>query len=169
MSRLDTERLVLRMFRESDLDAYAAMLGDPEVMRYLAPNPMTRAEAWRNMAMVLGHWQLRGFGLWALEERASGLLVGRAGCWLPEGWPGFEVGWALRRECWGRGYATEAARAAVHHAFTALGQTRVISLIRPDNARSIAVAARLGMTDCGKTDLNGNTTLIYALDRHANG
>ena len=169
MSCLATERLVLRMFRESDLDAYAAMLGDPEVMRHLAPNPMTRAEAWRNMAMVLGHWQLRGYGLWAVEERASALLAGRVGCWRPEGWPGFEVGWALRREFWGRGYATEAARAALDHAFTELAQTRVISLIRPENARSIAVAARLGMIYHGETDLNGNTALIYAINRDSTG
>src|SRR5947208_13100297 len=74
MSTLATERLVLRMFRESDLDAYAAICGDLEIMRYLAPSPMTRAEAWRNMAMVLGHWQLRGYGLWAVEERDRG-------CW----------------------------------------------------------------------------------------
>ena len=169
MTRLATERLILRMFGESDLDGYAAMCGDPEVMRYLAPKPMTRAEAWRHMAMVLGHWQLRGYGLWAVEERASGLLAGRVGCWRPEGWPGFEVGWALRREFWGRGYATEAARVALDQAFTELGQTRVISLIRPENARSIAVAARLGMTCHGQTDLNGNPALIYALTRESTG
>src|SRR5438270_8909308 len=108
------------------------------------------------MGMVLGHWQLRGFGLWAVEERETGLLAGRAGCWRPEGWPGLEVGWTLRREFWGRGYATEAARAALGHAFTALRQTHVISLIRPENARSLAVARRLGMCHEGRTDLNGN-------------
>ena len=99
MVTLASRRLLLRMFRESDLDAYAAMCGDPEVMRYLGDGyPLTRAEAWRNMALVLGHWQLRGFGLWAVEERATGLLAGRVGCWQPEGWPGLEIGWALRRE-----------------------------------------------------------------------
>jgi RimJ/RimL family protein N-acetyltransferase len=169
MTGLATERLILRMFVESDLDAYAAMCGDPEVMRHLAPKPMTRAEAWRHMALVLGHWQLRGYGLWAVEERGSGLLAGRVGCWRPEGWPGFEVGWALRQEFWGRGYATEAARVALDHAFTELGQTRVISLIRPENARSIAVAARLGMTCDGQTDLKGNSALIYALTRESTG
>jgi RimJ/RimL family protein N-acetyltransferase len=163
MSTLATDRLVLRMFRESDLDAYAAMLGDPEVMRYLAPGPMTRAEAWRNMAMVLGHWQLRGYGLWAVEERASGLVAGRVGCWRPEGWPGLEVGWALRREFWGHGYATEAARAALDFAFTELRQPHIISLIRPENTRSIAVACRLGMSHEARTELNGNEVLIYGI------
>ncbi len=120
MDSLGTERLVLRMFRESDLDSYAAMCGDPEVMRYLGDgHTLDRAESWRNMALVLGHWYLRGFGLWAVEERATGELVGRVGCWRPEGWPGLEIGWALRREFWRRGYATEAAQAVVADAFIA--------------------------------------------------
>ena len=96
MQAANSDRLLLRMFRESDLDAYAEMCGDAEVMRYLGDgHTFTRAEAWRNMALVIGHWQLRGFGLWAVEERSTGLLAGRVGCWQPEGWPGFEVGWAL--------------------------------------------------------------------------
>ena len=79
------------------------------------------------------------------------------------------MGWALRREFWGRGYATEAARVALDYAFTELGQPRVISLIRPENDRSIAVAARLGMTRHGETDLNGNAALIYAIHRELTG
>jgi RimJ/RimL family protein N-acetyltransferase len=165
MSTLATERLILRKFRESDLDAYAAMCGDPEVVRYLGVNPMTRAEAWRHLAMVLGHWQLRGFGLWALEERGSGLLAGRAGCWRPEGWPGLEVGWTLRREFWGRGYATEAGRASLDYAWSELGQTHVISLIQPGNARSIAVAERLGMSLEGRTQIQGHEVLVYGIHR----
>ena len=95
--------------------------------------------------------------------RESGLLAGRAGLWQPEGWPGLEVGWCLRREFWGRGYATEAAHTAVGYAFAALGQTHVISLIHPENARSIAVACRLGMKHEGRTDLMGNEVLIYGI------
>jgi RimJ/RimL family protein N-acetyltransferase len=166
MCTLRSNRLLLRMFRESDLDQYAAMCGDPEVMRYLgAGMPMTRAEAWRNMAMILGHWQLRGFGLWAVEEHKTGLLVGRAGCWQPEGWPGLEVGWALGRDFWGRGYATEAALAVIDYAFSELGQTHLISLIHPDNGRSIRVALRLGMRREGQTQLLGYEVLIYGRDR----
>ena len=133
---LETDRLILRMFRESDLDSYAEMCGDAEVMKYLGGVPMTRSEAWRNMAMVLGHWQLRGFGLWAVEDR-HGVLVGRVGCWRPEGWPGLELAWSLRRAFWGQGYATEAARAALDVAFGALGQAHVISMIDSENQPSI--------------------------------
>ena len=90
MLTLGSNRLILRMFRESDLDAYAAMCGDPDVMRYLGDGyPLTRAEAWRNMALILGHWQLRGFGLWAVEERATGILAGRVGCWRRKAGPGW--------------------------------------------------------------------------------
>ncbi len=126
---------------------------------------MTRDEAWRNMALVLGHWQLRGFGLWAVEERASGLLAGRVGCWRPEGWPGLEVGWSLLRAFWGLGYATEAGRATLNHAFCELGETHVVSLIQPENARSIRVARRLGMRREGQADLLGHMAWVYGIAR----
>jgi RimJ/RimL family protein N-acetyltransferase len=161
---IETERLVLRMFRESDTDAYAEMVADPEVMQFLG-KPMSRQEAWRNMAMVLGHWHLRGFGFWAVEEKESGEMVGRVGCWQPEGWPGLEVGWALRRGFWGRGYATEAARASANYAFDELGQARVLSLIAPENVNSIRVAERLGQKPGGEWEVFGTKVIIYAVGR----
>jgi RimJ/RimL family protein N-acetyltransferase len=163
---LETDRLRLRMFREDDLEPYAAICADPEVMRYLGDGkPLSRPEAWRQMAMILGHWQLRGFGLWAVEERASGALLGRLGFFQPEGWPGFELGWMLRRASWGHGYATEGAGRALAHAFTAMGRDRVISLIRPDNAPSIRVAERLGEGLERRIELFGHEALVYAIDR----
>ncbi len=165
MEPLETERLRLRLFQESDLDAYAEMCGDAEVMKYLGFGPMNRAEAWRNMAMVVGHWSLRGFGLWAVEEKAGGELVGRVGCWRPEGWPGLEISWALRRAFWGRGYATEAGRASLDFAFDQLGQTRAISMIHGENAASIRVAKRLGMRLEGSASLMGHAVLVYGRRR----
>ena len=162
---LETERLVLRMFRESDTDAYADMVADPEVMRFFGGEPASRAEAWRNMAMIVGHWHLRGYGMWAVEEKATGEMVGRVGCWNPEGWPGLEVGWTLRRRFWGRGFATEAARAAIDYAFPELGRTRVISLIAPENVNSIRVAERLGERPEGEWEVFGTKVIVYAVGR----
>jgi RimJ/RimL family protein N-acetyltransferase len=163
---LETERLRLRMFREEDFAPYAQICADPEVMRYLADGkPLTGAEAWRQMAMILGHWQLRGYGLWAVEERATGALLGRIGLFNPEGWPGLELGWALGREHWGKGYATEGARRALRYAFDELKQPHIISLIRPENAASIRVAERLGETLEGRMELFGHAVLIYGIDR----
>jgi len=163
---LDTERLRLRAFRQDDFETYAAICADPEVMRYLGEGkPLGRSDAWRQMAMILGHWQLRGYGLWAVEERATGALLGRIGFFEPDGWPDFELGWMLRREAWGRGYATEGARRAMAYAFTELGRDHLISLIRPGNDPSIRVAERLGETLRGQTELFGHPALVYGIDR----
>ena len=165
---LETERLLLRMFRPDDLDAYAAMCADPDVMRYLGDGkPLDRPNAWRQMAMILGHWPLRGYGLFALEEKTTGALVGRAGIFEPEGWPGFEAGWMLRRESWGKGYATEAARRVLRWAFTDLGREHVISLIREANKPSIRVAERLGERLEGRAVIFGQDALVYGIGRAA--
>jgi RimJ/RimL family protein N-acetyltransferase len=166
MVTLETDRLTLRMLRAADVDAYAEMCADPVVMQFIGDGkPLERPMAWRNLAMMVGHWSLRGYGLWAVEERSSGELVGRVGFWNPEGWPGFELGWMLRRSLWGRGYATEAARAALHFAFTQLRQPQVISLIRPDNSASIRVAVRLGERLVGPIELMGKPALVYRITR----
>ena len=163
-----TERLRLRPFRDEDIDAYAAMSADPEVMRYLGDrSPLSRDDAWRQMAMFAGHWQLRGFGVWAVEERASGSFVGRVGLHYPEGWPDREVAWTLARPFWGRGFALEAARAALAHAFETLDWRRAISMVDPANHRSIRVAERLGERREGEITLRGHRLLLYAIDRDA--
>ena len=168
MISLETERLILRMFREDDLDPYAAMCADPDVMRYLGDGKaLTRSEAWRQMALILGHWRLRGFGLWAVEERTTGALLGRIGFFQPEGWSGFELGWMLRRASWGRGYATEGARRALAHAFTVMNRDHLISLIRPANRASVRVAERLGQSLESRTDLYGQEVLVYGIGRAA--
>ena len=143
MVTLETERLILRPFIEGDFEQYATIMADAQVAKYLGDGrPLARGDAWRQMAMVLGHWQLRGYGPWAVEARETGSLVGRVGFFNPDGWPGFELGWILGREYWGRGYATEAAARALPFAFHELGEDHVISLIRPDNFASIRVAER---------------------------
>jgi RimJ/RimL family protein N-acetyltransferase len=163
---LRTARLVLRPFRDGDLDAIAAMGADPEVMRYLGDGrTLDREDAWRQMAMLAGHWAFRGFGMWVLEEAATGTVVGRTGLHYPEGWPEREVGWALARQHWGQGYATEAARAALDHAFGTLGWDRAVSLIHPDNVRSIRVAERLGERFEREVRVRGHPARLYAVSR----
>jgi RimJ/RimL family protein N-acetyltransferase len=163
---LETERLTLRQFRNSDLDAYAPMCADPEVMRFLGTGgTLSRADAWRSMAAILGHWKMLGYGMFAVELKGTGELLGRAGFLDPPGWPGFEVGWVLGRQHWGHGYALEAASAARDYAFGVLRKDRIISLIRPANVRSIRVAEKLGETLAGEVDLLGAKALVYALER----
>jgi len=134
----------MRPFAETDLDTYAEICADPEVMRFLGGKTWNRMETWRHIATTLGHWQLRGYGPWAVERRDNGELIGRVGFINPEGWPGFELGWTLARSAWGHGFATEAAARALEHAFTEMDRDHVISLIHPDNKSSLAVAKRLG-------------------------
>lgn len=145
--RLETERLILRGWREDDLDALAAMMADADVARFLTGDqrPLDRATSWRHLALLVGHWALRGYGLFAVEEKATGAFVGRVGAWQPECWVGFELGWGLARDHWGKGYALEAARAAGDWAFANFPLERLVSLIHADNARSQALAQRLGM------------------------
>lgn len=163
---IETARLALRPFREDDIDAYAALCADPEVMRFVGRGPLSREDAWRQMAMLVGHWQLRGYGMWAVEERASGALIGRIGCHFPEGWPDIEVSWVLARRHWGKGYGLEGASAAVAYAFTHLDREHIVSLIHPANARSLRLAERLGESVEGEMELRGHTVLVYGLTRH---
>jgi RimJ/RimL family protein N-acetyltransferase len=166
MVTLETDRLTLRMLRESDFEAYAEMCADPEVMRYIGDGqPLVRPMAWRNLALMIGHWSLRGYGIWAAEERSTGELVGRIGFWNPDGWPGFELGWMLRRAYWGRGYATEGARAALDLAFTRMERADVISLIHPENVASIRVAHRLAERLVDSAELFGRPALVYRITR----
>ncbi len=143
---LTTERLVLRGWRGDDFEPYAAFLADPDVARYLSGEPMSRTDAWRNMAMMVGHWSLRGFGMWAVERKEDRAFIGRVGLFYPEGWPALEVGWTLGKPYWGRGYATEAARAAMAYGFLTQGLERIVSVIHIDNKPSQALAERLGET-----------------------
>ena len=163
---LETQRLLLRQFRNGDHAAYAEMLADPEVMRFIGTGTtLNPAEAWRSMCATLGHWTLLGHGMFAVEVKETGELAGRVGFLDPPGWPGFELGWALSRRHWGRGYATEAAKACLAYAFGPLGRDRVISLIRPGNDPSIRVAERLGERLAGEVELLGSTALVYEVRR----
>jgi RimJ/RimL family protein N-acetyltransferase len=162
--RLKTERLLLREFRAEDLGPDFEQAQDPNVQRFLG-GVRSEYEAFRTMATHAGHWALRGFGQWAVERRSDGRFVGRVGLWEPPGWPGPEVGWRLAREAWGRGYATEAARAAIGWAWTALGLERLSSMIVAENTASQRVAQRLGHVNAGPCELPVGTCDRWVLDR----
>ena len=160
---LETERLRLCALGERHFEAYAAMLADASSTRFVGDGqPLDRMNAWRSMAMLLGHWALRGCGMWAVELRDSGEFIGRVGLHNPEGWPDIELGWMLVPGARHQGYATEAARAVLDFAFTRLEVPRAISLIRADNSASERVARRIGGRQGTTIDFLGAATLVYA-------
>lgn len=143
---------------QEDFDAgWAEFHGDAESMQHLG-GAMPRSVAWRALAQVVGMWSLRGFGQFSAIETSTGRWIGRVGLWEPDGWPEKEIGWMLHRSAWGKGYATEAARACLAFAFDQLGWQRVAHMIHPANEGSKAVAARLG------SRLLGHVTLPPPLD-----
>lgn len=145
---IETERLILRPFAADDLDAFAAINADPEVMRFF-PAPRTRAETAGMIDVLERRRREEGIAFSAAVERASGRLVGMIG--LQRVGPDFpfaptvEVGWRLARDVWGRGYATEGARAALAEGFGRLGLYEIVAFTRPDNLPSRAVMERLAM------------------------
>ena len=150
--QLRTARLILRPLRMADFEPWAAMMTDSEAARFIG-GVQARAVAWRGFMTMAGAWDLQGFSMFSVIERSTGRWVGRLGPWYPEGWPGREIGWAIIRECWGRGYATEGATAAIDWAFDVLGWSEVIHSIAPDNIASQAVARKLGSSNRGPGQL----------------
>lgn len=140
---LETDRLILRPPTAADFDAWTAFGADAEAMRHLG-GAMSRAMVWRSLCIIAGAWAIDGFSMFSVIEKATGRWVGRLGPWRPADWPGNEVGWALVRPLWGKGYALEGATAAIDWAFDTLGWTEVIHCIAPENTRSQALARRLG-------------------------
>lgn len=139
---LETDRLILRAPCEADAEQEFAFF-ETDASRFVG-GPLRPDEVWRQQAAILGHWLMRGYGFWALDDKATGSYLGRVGLWNPLGWPEPEIGWTLLPAAQGNGYATEAALAARAHAYDVLGWPTAISLILPENEPSKAVARRLG-------------------------
>lgn len=143
MPELLTARLQLRPPLAQDFEGWARLMAEPESARFIG-GVQPRAAAWRGFLTMVGAWQIQGFGMFSVIERASGHWLGRVGPWQPEGWPGTEVGWGLLSEFQGRGYAQEAAAASIDWAFDQLGWSEVIHTIDPANLPSQRLAERLG-------------------------
>ena len=166
---LETPRLLLRPPEPADEALYLALMAEPDFARFLTADgkPQDAAAAWRGFATVVGHWAIRGYGFFTVVEKATGEAVGRVGPWRPEGWPGLECGWGIARARWGRGYAGEAAVAAIRWIFAEQPElARIISVIDPANARSQAVAAKIGETKTGEVfDFWGFRLDVWAATR----
>ena len=152
------------------MEPYARMCADPEVMRYIGDGAtLTREQSEGQISRFVRHWEERGFGLWALEEKASGAFVGFVGLLHHDDWPEgdhkVEVGWRLDRAHWGGGFATEGAAASVRYGFERVGLERIISIIQPANLASRRVAEKVGLTRRGETRWRGSDALWYAVDR----
>jgi RimJ/RimL family protein N-acetyltransferase len=150
--RLDTPRLVLRPPRADDLDAWAAMMADEPTARFIG-GVMPRSLCWRQLMTMIGAWHAHGFAMFSVIEKSSGRWLGRLGPWHPDGWPGHEIGWAIVRDSWGKGYAVEGAIAATNWAFDTLGWSNIIHSIAPENLPSQRVAQKLGSKNLGPGQL----------------
>ena len=163
---LETERLLLREWRKEDFRPYHAILSHPEVHKHFGPNPMGAEEAWRRLTSFVGGWQLLGFGMWAVDDKASGKLVGIVG--LFNGWrdlePEFgeepEMGWIFAAETHGQGMASEACLAVLEWARANLEPTPIWAIIAPANKPSIRVAEKLGFEVVGETSYHDSATLV---------
>ena len=155
---IETERLILREWRESDFDAYADFRADTEACKYVGV--LNRGEAWRAMAYWAGHWSLLGFGLWCVTLK-SGEPIGYCGPYYPKEWPEAEIGWGIYPRYQRNGYATEAARASLSFAYKTLGWKTAISLIANNNAPSIALATKLGAAREGSFLIRETPCTIY--------
>jgi RimJ/RimL family protein N-acetyltransferase len=164
---LETERLLMRPHRLEDFAESAAMWADPVVTRHIGGKPSTREEAWARLLRYVGHWQLLGFGYWVVREKSSGKFVGEVGFadfkreLVPsiEGVP--EIGWALAPWAHGKGFATEAVRAAIAWGETHFGMTRTVCIIDPGNTASLRVAEKCGYKLRERTTYKGQPTLLF--------
>lgn len=164
---LETARLRLRGWQARDIEPFRAMMADPEVARFITAEgqALNARQAWLQMSMFAGHWALYGHGMFVVEDKATGVFLGRVGTLMPPFWPGFEIGWGIARARQGKGFATEAADAAIDWAFATFDVNEIIHLIARDNAASRAVARRLGAEISGDMPLFGYTVDIWASRR----
>ena len=157
---LKTERLLLRSLREADFPDLCDFWSDPATAEFVG-GVCGPVDGWRRLAAMVGHWSLRGYGAWALEERASGSFLGYCGLWNPHGWPEPEVCWGLLKRHQGKGFVTEAAERARLYAYQDLGWRSLISCIALGNQASIKVALRLGAVFERETENRGWQVGIY--------
>jgi RimJ/RimL family protein N-acetyltransferase len=164
--RVETARLRLREPRLADFEAFAANAADPAAWGSSGVSAMNASDAWRRFHAAAGHWLLQGMGWWVVEEKELG-GVGTVGVFRRESGPDIEMGWSTYRAHWNKGYASEAARAALEHAVTAFGADRVTAYIAKGNEASVRVAAKIGMQCRGETLFYGAPNWLYVFERES--
>jgi RimJ/RimL family protein N-acetyltransferase len=162
-----TSRLLLRIPEAEDAQPLLDIHEHPDVIKYVVSGPTRRgiSGAWNSVATMIGHWHIRGYGQWTVVEKATGEVVGRVGLWNPEGWPGIELGWVIRRSRWGNGFATEAARASLDWTWQHSDVEHVISIISTDNLASVRVAQKIGETFERSEFINDSHVAVYGIRR----
>ena len=158
---LESDRLILRKFKEDDWVDLHAYYSDEECMQYTLGRTLTEGESWRTLAGMLGHWELRGYGPYAVVLKETNQVIGPVGLWYPNDWPEPEIKWGLIRSFWGQGFVTEAARAVKQMAAVHVADISLISLIYAGNERSINVALALGAILEKKIEFRGQDALIF--------
>jgi len=164
---LETERLRLRGHRLDDFAACAAMWADPIVTRHIGGQPLSEEESWSRLLRYAGHWALLGFGYWVVEERATGVFIGEVGFadWKRSLEPSLgempEIGWVFASRSHGKGYATEAVRAATAWGEEHFGASRTACIIDPENLASIRVAEKCGYREFQMTKYRERLTMIF--------
>ena len=141
---LETQRLILRQFEEKDWLDLHQYYADPLATKYTVGREFTEEDTWRTLSMMIGHWQLRGYGTYAVVSKMTDKVLGTVGFWYPKGWPSPEIKWALAAQHWGMGYASEAARMIQTTGRHYLPDIQLISLIHPENKASIKLAESIG-------------------------
>ncbi|MEM8929685.1 MAG: GNAT family N-acetyltransferase [Acidobacteriota bacterium] len=158
---LETDRLRLRQFQEADWRDLHEYYSDASATRYTVGREFTEAETWRTLCGMVGHWQLRGYGPYAVEEKASGRVMGPVGFWYPLDWPSPEIKWALAPQFWGKGFASEAARAVQSAGRQHLPHISLISLIHSENLPSIHLAVAIGAGFEEEIQFRGDPWHVY--------
>ena len=167
---LETKRLLLRAFALKDFEAYAAYRSDESVMRWTGGGkPLAREEAWLKFLQHPGHWAMMGYGFWAVEEKATGTMIGEVGfCDLKRDYDPKvndvpEIGWVLAPAAQGKGYATEAAQECLRWGRRHFGPIRIIAAVNVENLASIRVAEKCGFKECLREEFHGRSAVF--LDR----
>ena len=164
--RLETARLLLRMFTPEDLDELHGITRDAEVMRFISDgHPLSRAQTGRNLAAIISAFHRRGFGRWALVVKETGALAGYCGFGLGSEEVGIELAYMLRKSEWGKGFATEAGAACLRYGFENLGLASIAALTRPENLKSRRVMERLKMRFVSDGSYHGYSCVRYSIAR----